>query len=112
MNLKHVLIGAVVLAALLLGGLWLFLRQMPPSHTLTSFQQTCVEGQRRGISGDTRRLDDATETRLLAFCDCVAREVGSRLSQQEIAAVGLEQSSQPLDAKLEGIFALCQARNP
>ncbi|WP_119299889.1 hypothetical protein [Dongia deserti] len=112
MNLKHVLIGAIVLAVFLLGGLWLFLRQVPPSHTLSSFQQTCIEGQRRGISGNARPLDDATETRLLAFCDCVAEEVVSRLSQQDIAAIGLEQSSQAIDAKLAAIFARCRMRNP
>lgn len=112
MRLKYVLIGAIVLAALLLGGLWLFLRQVPPSHSLDSFQRACVEGQRRGISGDVRPLDDATEARLLAFCDCVAHEVSGRLSQQEIAAIGLEQSSQALDAKLESIFALCRVNNP
>ena len=112
MNLKHVLVGAIVLAACALGGLWLFLRQVPPSHTLDSFQRACVEGQRRGIAGDTRPLDDATEARLLAFCDCVAREVSGRLSQQDVAAIGLEQSSQALDAKLESIFALCRVNNP
>jgi hypothetical protein len=112
MNLKHVLLGAVVLAVCILGGLWLFLRQVPPNDTLNSFQQTCIEGQRRGIAGDTRPLDDETEARSLAFCDCVAQEVSGRLSQQDIAAIGLEQGSQALDAKLEAIFALCRMRNP
>lgn len=112
MNLKHVLVGAFVLAAALLGGLWLFLRQVPPSDPLGGFQQTCIEGQRRGISGDTRPLDEGTEARLLAFCDCVAQEVGSRLSQQDIAAIGLERSSRALEARLEEIFALCRLRNP
>ncbi|HET6161150.1 MAG TPA: hypothetical protein VFE34_22590 [Dongiaceae bacterium] len=112
MNLKHVLIGAIVLAACVLGGLWLFLRQVPPSSTLDSFQETCREGQRRGISGDTRPLDDETEARLLAFCGCVEHEVGNRLSQQEIAAVGLEQSGEEADVKLALILNLCRARNP
>ncbi len=112
MNLKHVLIGAIVLALCLLGGLWVLLRQVPPSETLTSFQQTCIEGQRRGISGDARPLDEPTEARLLAFCDCVAREASSRLTQQDIAAIGLDQGSPAIDAKLEAIFATCQPRNP
>src|SRR4029453_11453446 len=112
MNLKHVLVGAFVLAVCVLGGLWLFLRQVPPSSTLNSFQETCVEGQRRGISGDIRPLDDATEVRLLAFCDCVAKEVGSRLSPQDVAAIGLEQSSRDVNAKLDLIFNLCRVRNP
>lgn len=112
MNLKHVLVGGLVLAVVLLGGLWLFLRQVPPSSTLDSFQRTCVEGQRRGISGDTRPLDDATEARLLAFCTCVAQEVGGRLSPQDLAAIGLEQSSPALDARLEAILASCRLRHP
>jgi hypothetical protein len=112
MNRKHVLVGAIVLAACILGGLWLFLRQVPPSETQSVFQQACVEGQRRGISGDTRPLDDPTEGRMLAFCDCVAKEVGSRLSQQDVAAIGLDQGNQALGAKLESIFALCRLQNP
>ena len=112
MSLKHAVIGAIVLAASVLGGLWLFLRQVPPSTTLDSFQETCIAGQRRSISGDVRPLDDETEARLLAYCDCVAREVGTRLSPQDIAAIGLEQSGRALDAKLRAIFALCRLRNP
>jgi hypothetical protein len=112
MKLKHVLIGAIALAIAILGGLWLLLRQVPPSSSLDSFQQACIKGQRKGISGDTLPLDDATETRLLSFCDCVAKEVGSRLSQQDIAAIGLEQSSAAVDAKLKAIFALCRLQNP
>jgi hypothetical protein len=112
MNLKHVLVGGLVLAGALLGGLWLFLRQVPPNQSLNSFQQTCVEGQRRGISGHALPLDDETEARLLAYCDCVAAEVGGRLSQQDLAAIGLDQSSPALTAKLEAIFALCRMRAP
>ena len=112
MILKHVLVGAIAVAACILGGLWLFLRQVPPSETQSAFQQACIDGQRRGISGDTRPLDDQSEARMLAFCDCVAGGVGGRLSQQDIAAIGLDQGSQALNAKLEAIFALCRLRNP
>jgi hypothetical protein len=112
MNLKHVLVGAVVLAVCILGGLWIFLRQVPPHESLSAFQQACIDGQRRSISGDTQPLDDESEARMLAFCDCVGHEVGSRLSQQDIAAIGLDQQSQALGTKLEAIFALCRLRNP
>jgi hypothetical protein len=112
MNLKHVLVGAIVLAVCILGGLWVFLRQVPPNESLSAFQQACVDGQRRSISGDTRPLDGPTEARMLALCDCVATEVGSRLSQQDIAAIGLDQEDPALSAKLEAIFALCRLRNP
>ena len=85
---------------------------MPPSETLNAFQQACIDGQRRGISGDTRPLDEQSEARMLAFCDCVATEVGSRLSQQDIAAIGLDQANPALNAKLEAIFALCRLQHP
>ena len=111
MNLKHVLVGAIVVAVCILGGLWLFLRQVPPNESLSAFQQACVDGQHRGISGDTRPIDDQSEVRMLAFCDCVANEVGGRLSQQDIAAIGLDQGSQALNAKLEAIFALCRLQH-
>ncbi len=112
MNLKHVLVGAAVLAVCILGGLWVFLRQVPPRETQSAFQQACIDGQRRSISGDTRPLDDPTEAQMLAFCDCVAKEVGNRMSQQDIAAIGLDQGNQELNDKLEAIFALCRLRNP
>jgi hypothetical protein len=112
MNLKHVLVGAIVLAVCILGGLWLFLHQVPPNESLSAFQQACIEGQRRSISGDTRPLDDQSEARMLGFCDCVATEVGNRLSQQDIAAIGLDQGNQALNAKLEAIFALCRLQHP
>ena len=112
MKLKHVLVGAIVLAIAVLGGLWLFLRQVPPSSSLDSFQEACIKGQRKGISGDTLRLDDATEARLLSFCDCLAKEVGSRLSQHDIAAIGLNQSNPAIDTKIEAILALCRLQNP
>jgi len=112
MRLKHILVGAVVLAVCVLGGLWLFLHQVPPSSKLSSFQETCIEGQRRGVSGDIRPLDDETEGKLLNFCSCVEHEVGGKLSAQDIAAIGLDQSSKEVDAKLGVILNLCRAQNP
>ncbi|HEX6118817.1 MAG TPA: hypothetical protein VFZ03_05140 [Dongiaceae bacterium] len=111
MSPKHLLLGVLVLAACLLGGLWLFLRQVAPSATLSGFQKTCIEGQRQGISGDVRPLDDDTEARLLGFCTCVEREVGRKLSEQDLAAIGLERSGKEVDAKLGTILSLCRAEN-
>lgn len=112
MNLNHAVVGAVAVAALALGGLWLFLRQQPAASTLSAFQATCLEGQRRGISGGALPLDDETEARMLAFCTCVEQEVDNRLSQQDIAAIGLQQSGKEVDAKIGAILALCRDRNP
>ena len=111
MRLKYILIGAVVVAVSLLGGLWLFLRSERPSASLDAFQQACVAGQRQGVSGATLPLDDETEGRLLAYCDCVAREVGARLSPQEVADIGLEQSNPTVRDKLAVIFDACRANH-
>jgi hypothetical protein len=83
---------------------------VPPSNNLTGFQQACVERQRRSISGDTRPLDEESEARSLAFCDCVAQKVTSHLSPQDTAAIALDQGSPALAARLEAIFALCRLR--
>lgn len=112
MRLKYVLIGAVVIAAVLLGGLWLFLRFEQPNAALDAFQQACTGGQRQGIAGSTLPLDDETEAKLLAYCDCAAREVATRLSSQELADIGLGQSSAEVHAKLNAIFEQCRAANP
>lgn len=111
MRFNHIAVGAFILAACVLGGLWLFLRQIPPKTTVSSFQETCIEGQRRGISGDVRPLDDNTEAQLLKFCTCVEREVGSKLSNQDIASIGLQQSGKDVNAKLGVILNLCRVQN-
>lgn len=112
MRLKYILTGAVVIAAALLGGLWLFLRSERPNSSLDAFQQACIAGQRQTISGSALPVDDETEAKLLAYCDCVAREVANRLSPQDVADIGLEQSQPDVHAKLNAIFDLCRAGNP
>lgn len=109
MRLKYILTGAVVIAGALLGGLWLFLRFEQPNASLDAFQQACIAGQRQGIAGETLPLDDETEGKLLAYCDCVAQEVATRLSSQEIADIGLEQSNGTVKAKLAVIIDTCRA---
>ena len=117
MRLKYILTGAVVIAVCLLGGLWLFLRFERPSAALDAFQQACIAGQRQsitgsvtgGIAGGSLPLDDETEAKLLAYCDCVARAVGTRLSPQELADIGLEQSNPAVSSKLAAIFDACRA---
>jgi hypothetical protein len=110
-SLKHVLIGALVLAVFLLGGLWLFLRHEPATRTLSAFQQSCVEGQRRAVTGDIMPLDDESEAKALAYCDCVGAEVSKRLSAEEVAAFGLGQLDEAGAGKLNAIVAYCRDRN-
>lgn len=110
MGAKHILVGALVIAAALLGGLWLFLRGEPASAPLSAFQQSCVEGQRRAIAGQALPLDDASETKILAYCGCVAEEVTKRLGGEELAALGLGQPGAATRAKLDQIMAYCRDR--
>lgn len=110
MNLRHALVGVVILAILLLGGLWLFLRHEPASEPLSAFQQSCIEGQRRTATGQTLPLDEESEAKILAYCTCVAEEVGKRLSATELAGLGLGQPSQETGAKLDLVIAYCRDR--
>src|SRR5262245_58066568 len=96
MNLRHILIGAIVLAVLLLGGLWLFLRHEPVEVPLNAFQQSGMQGQRSG----NLPLDTESETKALAYCDCVAAQVTERLTAQELADLGLGQANSATGAKL------------
>jgi hypothetical protein len=106
MNLRHILIGAIVLAALLLGGLWLFLRHGPVKVPLNAFQQSCMQGQRSG----NLPLDAESEEKALAYCDCVAAEVTKRLSAAEIADLGLGQAKPETSSKLDEAIAYCRDR--
>ncbi len=86
MDAKRILVGALVIAAALLGGLWLFLRHEPAAESLSAFQQTCIEGQRRAVTGQTLPLDDESEAKALGYCTCVAEEVETASERaQELA---------------------------
>ncbi len=110
MSPRNTLIGALVIAAALLGGLWLFVRGEPASAPLSAFQQSCVEGQRRAVTGQTLPLDDGSEAKALAYCTCVAAEVEKQLSAQELADLGLGQPSAAAGAKLDQVVAYCRDR--
>ena len=110
MNLRNALIGGIVIAAALLGGLWLFLRHEPAAENLSAFQQSCIEGQRRAVTGQTLPLDDESEAKALGYCTCVADEVTKRLSAQELADLGLGKPSADAGAKLDEVIAYCRDR--
>ena len=110
MDARRILVGALVIAAALLGGLWLFLRHEPAAESLSAFQQTCIEGQRRAVTGQTLPLDDASEAKALGYCTCVAEEVAKRLSAVELADLGLGKPSAETGAKLDAVIAYCRDR--
>ncbi len=104
MNLRHILLGAILLAAILLGGLWLFLRHEPAQVPLNAFQQSCMQGQRNG----SLPLDAESEEKALAYCNCVAAQVTERLSAQELAELGLGQAKPETGAKLDAAVIYCR----
>lgn len=106
MSLRHILLGAIVLAAIILGGLWLFLRHEPAQVPLNAFQQSCTQGQR----GGNLPLDAESEAKALAYCDCVAAQVSERLSAQELADLGLGQAKPETGSKLDEALAYCRDR--
>ncbi len=106
MNLRHILLGAILLAALLLGGLWLFLRHEPAQVPLNAFQQSCMQGQRNG----PLPLDGESEEKALAYCNCVAAEVTKKLDAKELAELGLGQAGSETGAKLDAAIAYCRDR--
>ncbi len=106
LNMKLILLGAIVLAAIILGGLWLFLRHEPARVPLNAFQQSCMQGQRSG----NLPLDAESEEKALAYCDCVAAQVSERLSAQELADLGLGQAKPETGAKLDHAIAYCRDR--
>jgi hypothetical protein len=106
MNLRHILLGAIVLAVVILGGLWLFLRHEPAQVPLNAFQQSCMQGQRSG----NLPLDAESEAKALAYCDCVAAQVSERLSAQELADLGLGRMKPETGSKLDEAVAYCRDR--
>ena len=106
MNLRHILLGAIVLAAAILGGLWLFLRHEPAQVPLNAFQQSCMQGQRNG----PLPMDAESEEKALAYCNCVAAEVTARLGPRELADLGLNQAKPETGAKLDAAIAYCRDR--
>ncbi|HWA48727.1 MAG TPA: hypothetical protein VG742_10660 [Dongiaceae bacterium] len=105
MNLRRrrTLFNTIILATVILGGLWLFLGQMP--HTQSARERKCVEQQRRVLSAAYIRLREgdtweAFEGRMLAYCACFAREISRQLSPEELAVLDREQSTPAIDAKV------------
>lgn len=114
MNLRRgTLFNAIIV--IFLGGLWLFLDQMP--LTQSARERKCVEQQRRVLwaayvqlrEGDTW---EAFEERMLAYCACFAREVSRQLTPEELAILDRQQSTPAIDAKVLAINEECRPETP
>src|SRR5262245_13671270 len=116
MNLRRgMLFNAIILAFILVGGLWLLLGQMP--FTQSSRERKCVEQQRKVLvaayiqlrEGDTW---EAFEARMLAYCACFAREVSRQFTPEELAILDRRQSTPAIDAKVLAVNKACGPEAP
>jgi hypothetical protein len=114
MELKRIVIGASILAAAALGGLWLF-QQIPV--TRAALQQACLEAHDRSLAAAYIQLPEgvtAEEWRemTLARCYCVAREAQRKLPQQDLVAFARNQMSQELYSQITAINRQCGTDAP
>lgn len=113
MNHRHTLLGAIILAAVLLGGTWLFVQRMP--MTQEARERQCIEVQRKVRSTALYRENlplEELEAATLAYCDCFAREVSRRLTPEELATIDRKQSTPAIDAKLAEVVKECRPKTP
>jgi hypothetical protein len=115
MKRKAVVMGASVVAACVLAGLWLFRQHVPPGFD--GVQRECVQDQHTVLQAAYLKLKEGqtaedVEASIVAYCDCFAREVTETLSPQEVTAIGQKKSTPPIDAKLQAIGSQCSPRDP
>ncbi|HWA49565.1 MAG TPA: hypothetical protein VG742_14935 [Dongiaceae bacterium] len=113
MNRRHILLGSVILAAVILGGAWLIVQRAP--LTQEARERKCIEDQRRVLIAAYIKLKEGVtweefEAEMLAYCNCFAREANRQLTPQELAAIDRRQSTPAIDAKLVAIMAQCSPK--
>jgi hypothetical protein len=109
MKLKRVAIGAAILAAGALGGLWLF-QQIPV--TRGALQQACVKAHERSLVAAYIRLPEGMtaeeyEEMVRANCDCVAREALRQLPREDLVAFARNQMTPEIYSRITAIYRQC-----
>ncbi len=115
MRRRNILIGALILAVLLLGGAWLLVQPIPLSSDAR--ERKCVADQRRVLTFAYVQLEEGTtweqfEAEMLAYCECFARGVSQRLTPEELALLDRQQSTPAIEAKFANIFKACRTETP
>ena len=115
MRPRNILMGAGVLAVALLSGLWLFLQQIGIAPD--ALQRKCIEEQRAVLRAAYVQLKEGVtweefEAEMLAHCDCFADEVGRQLTREELVAIGRDQSTPAIEAKLVAVAKQCRRETP
>ncbi len=110
MRLRNILICALVLAVLLLGGAWLLLPRAP--LTEAQRESNCVDDFHQFFRAGGLALNEGVtwvefEANTLARCRCFAREAGRQWSPEELAILDRRESTPAIDAKRVEIFKRC-----
>jgi hypothetical protein len=109
MELKRVAIGAAIVAAGVLGGVWLFQRSPVMHGTL---RQACLDAHDRSLLAAYIRLPEGMTAaeyreRVLAWCDCVAREAQQRLPRKDLVAFVRNQMTPEIHSRIIAIYQQC-----
>lgn len=115
MELKRIVIGAAIAAAVALGGWWLLFQLVPPARA--AVQQRCVDMQHRTLWAAYVRLPEGVtaeefEQMLVAFCDCVARKAEGHLTQRDSVAIVRNRSTPEIDGKIVAVYQQCSFGTP
>jgi hypothetical protein len=110
MRLPTILMGTGVLAVMLLG-LWLFPQES--RATADAVEQKCIKDHRASLIIRYIQLPEGMtweefEAQMLALCDCVGREAGRQLTEEEQDAVVQEQATPAIQAKLAAVCKQCR----
>jgi hypothetical protein len=117
MELKRIAIGAAIVAACALGGLWLY-QQAPVTHG--ALQQACIEAHDRSLIAAYLELPEGMtgeeyKQMVRTSCDCIAREALQQLPPEDLAAFVRKPMTPDIYAKLTAIIPhlarMCAKRN-
>lgn len=108
------MIGAAIVAAGALGGLWLF-QQIPVAHG--ALQQACLDAHDRSLVAAYIQLPEgmtAEEWREMvrAQCDCFAREALQQLPQEDLVTFVRNPMNREIYGKVLAIHRQCGTAAP
>jgi hypothetical protein len=117
MELKRGVIGAAIVAAGALGGLWLF-HQIPVTYG--ALQQACLEAHDRSLVAVYLRLPEGMtgeeyKEMVRTSCGCIAREALRQLPPEDLAAFVRKPMTPDIHARITAIIPhlarMCAKRN-
>jgi hypothetical protein len=105
---------------LLLGAGYAYYRVMPvccapPIPTIApeaiqQFRNTCVKQARHANGGGDLVMDDETETKIGAYCGCIADSLAAKISPTEIAGIADGTANRETLQRLDAIVGDCRSK--